>query len=554
MGQVSGRAEIEARLTHVEEVVSGLKQIGGSVDQVATKAGKVESGFKKVAGSLVDVARVGLTAAGVLQAFDIAKGVEQVKQLDASTARWGRSAGISGDILKKSMTEIEARAGTGADRITAVGIALGRATYDGKAAAGAMADLADYALATGENIEDTGGIFEAMRTGLGVTSKFGDELGRVRAIAEDVGTVGGPRALIDTLAGLTPALRTVSAESDAARAKLESFIAVIGKGRSKEQAQGVAGGALAMLQARALDIERLSGQRVLDDQGRVMDPGKQLAWIQANMKKKFGGRKDAMRRAAISEWGAELGTAILNYDANAVSQAAGATGPGFGSDAEDVRATDEYKREQRRVNRDAELRDKAAGPLAAAGDAITETLGPWGTLAAGVLGPKALDWVKTKGLNKLFAKGAAKAAAGAGAAAAEGGATAEAAAAGASGLGLASAAAASTGLAQLYAVSQLGEDRDTMGAKWRNKQAPTIGAELAQQAVKAGDLMPVIGKAGGDKEVIAAMLAMLEARLGELPDKLGRQVSAGIASEFRRAPLVVQQRPNPNTPPAAAGN
>lgn len=93
-----------------------------------------------------------------------------------------------------------------------------------------------------------------------------------------------------------------------------------------------------------------------------------------------------------------------------------------------------------------------------------------------------------------------------------------------------------------------------MGQEWLNKQAPTLGAELAQQAVKAGDLMPVIGKAGGDKEVIAAMLAMLETRLGELPDKLGRQVSAGIASEFRRAPLVVQQRPNPNTPPAAGGN
>lgn len=550
MGQVSGRAEIEARLTHVEEVVSGLKQIGGSVDQVATKAGKVESGFKSVAGSLLGVVRTGLTAAGVLQGIDIAKSVEQAKQLDASTARWGRSAGISGDILKKSMSEVEARSATSADRLTSVGLALGRATYDGKAAAGAMADLADYALATGENIEDTGGAYEALRLGLGVTSKFGDELGRVRAIAEEVGTVGGPRALIDTLAGLTSQLAGVSAESEAARAKLVSFVAVIGKGRSKEQAQQIASEALDMIKARALDIERLSGQRVLDDNGEVIDPAKQLAWIQANMKKKFGGRKDAMRRAAISEWRPALGAAILNFDANAVSQAAGATGPGFGSDAEDVRATDEYKREQRRVNRDASLRDKAGEPLLNAGDTITETLGPWGTLAAGVLGPKAAGYLGGKALG-LFGGGAG--AGGAGAAA--GGATAETAtAAGASGFGLAAGAAVATGLAQLYAVSRLGQPRDAMGQEWLNKQAPTLGAELAQQAVKAGDLMPVIGKAGGDKEVIAAMLAMLETRLGELPDKLGRQVSAGIASEFRRAPLVVQQRPNPNTPPAAGGN
>jgi hypothetical protein len=85
-----------------------------------------------------------------------------------------------------------------------------------------------------------------------------------------------------------------------------------------------------------------------------------------------------------------------------------------------------------------------------------------------------------------------------------------------------------------------------MGADWRKKHAQTLGGELAQQAIQRGDLMPVIGKAGNDKEVIAAMLEKLESTFSTLPEKLASQTAAGIAAELKRAPLkaIIPQDPN----------
>ena len=54
------------------------------------------------------------------------------------------------------------------------------------------------------------------------------------------------------------------------------------------------------------------------------------------------------------------------------------------------------------------------------------------------------------------------------------------------------------------------EDRDQMGAKWRSKQANTIGAELAQQAITAGDVTAVWGKAQGAEQQAALMEALLK--------------------------------------------
>ena len=117
-----------------------------------------------------------------------------------------------------------------------------------------------------------------------------------------------------------------------------------------------------------------------------------------------------------------------------------------------------------------------------------------------------------------------------------------------SGLGLSAAVGVGSLALQGGVLNEIGQDRETMGKDWRSKHAQTLGGELAQQAIQRGDLTPVIGKAGGDKEVIAAMLTTLEGSLDKLPSAMAQQVAAGIAAELKRAPLKAIIPQDPNSP------
>ena len=131
-------------------------------------------------------------------------------------------------------------------------------------------------------------------------------------------------------------------------------------------------------------------------------------------------------------------------------------------------------------------------------------------------------------------------------------------------------AAAATVAGQIYAVSQLGEDSDQTGAKWRSKQANTIGAELAQQAIAAGDVTAVWGKVRGAEQQAALMEALLKKvdqlnatmqgqaalikallkKVDQLNATLQGQANA-YAEAMGRKTIKVTQAPDPN---ASGGN
>jgi hypothetical protein len=119
-------------------------------------------------------------------------------------------------------------------------------------------------------------------------------------------------------------------------------------------------------------------------------------------------------------------------------------------------------------------------------------------------------------------------------------------AAGAGTAALAAGVTASFAAPAIGVLAEVGEDREKMGAKYRSSHAQVLGSELAQQAIQRGDLTPVIGRTGGDKEVLAAVLTSLEGKMDMLNETLKSQVAAGIAAELKRAPLKVQLPQNPN--------
>lgn len=575
MSTVTGRAEIEARLTNLEGVLAGLRQVGKTTEEVATKGTKVSSAFQSAGGVLSGLARSAITVAGVFQAIDLSRATDQFKQLDMTATRFAQASGQGLTDLKSKFAAIEAKTLTSAPALANMAQQLGRATYDGKAAAGAMEDLADYAQATGQQLSDMGGSFLSLNQGLGVTQRFGDELGRIRDIAAQVGTKGGHVALVDTLTALNPQLAQVNTETDQARAKLEALVGVLGKGLKPQQAQQVAGGVLSMLKEKAFDIERATGKQVIDRRtGQLIDPTQTLRELQA-LRARQGGSQQVKEARAVNTYGWDIGMALMRTDFSQVDKIAAAStkqkGLQAGATAEEAarfRQTEAAKREAERLALEQKNRDLGGGTITSFQDWIHGALGPTGMFAAstaatvggavgGTIGMQKL----AAGARSLFSLGASGAETGAGAAAAEGaGAGASSSALGnlgaflMSGAGLMSGAFLGAGAMQVKTLSEIGEDRDTMGARWRAEHASVQGRELAAQAMRAGDLAGVIGKAGGDKETIVAMLQVLESRFAQLDETLRTQVAAGIAAELHRAPIVVRTPQDPNKPTASGAN
>lgn len=95
---------------------------------------------------------------------------------------------------------------------------------------------------------------------------------------------------------------------------------MLGKGLKPEQAKQVGAAALQQLRSRALDIERVTGRRVIDDKGQLVDPTQSLADLKRLADKRHGNNQEAKRRALMADFGQELGLAIMRTDFNEVDQ------------------------------------------------------------------------------------------------------------------------------------------------------------------------------------------------------------------------------------------
>lgn len=528
------RARIVAELTGGSAVASEAAKI----DKALAGVGGVA---RTVGGAVAGMAAETLRAVGVMQTINLAGAVEQAKALDLATARLGQSAGTSGTTLKATFDAVESKTLASSTAMTQFAASLGRVTYDSKGAVASVSVLADEALATGRDLGDELPLAVALR-GMGVDAeRLTGELGRVRDMAESVGTIGGPQALKDTLAGLGPVLAGVSTQTDESRAKLEALVAVLGKGLKPPQAQAVAGAALQAVRSRAMDIERVTGRRVLDDRGNLVDPGKALADIKRLADKRFGKNEEAKRRALMADFGQDLGLAIMRTNFDDVDKlAASSKDKGkTGKEATAFRDSKEGKRIGATLAKDQVQRGLAEKALGIH-DTLVDNLGAGGALAV-ELGAGHLIKPVLGGIGKVVA--------GAGNALASGGGV-----AGMAGVGLMSGAFVGAAALQGKVLTEIGEDRDVMGARYRSEHADIVAQGLANRAVREGDVTGAYKAAGGDAATQQALLTTLEKMLAaqtEGNDLLRNQVAAGIAAELHRQPLKAMLPRDPN---ASGGN
>jgi len=520
------RAEVEIKLSGTDSALSEVRKLDSQLSSLGSGAA---STFRLAGGALLEVAGGALKAGAALQGISLVAAIEESKRLDLATARLGQTAGVAGSRLQATFDAAEKKTLTSSLAQADFARQLARSTYDGGFAADSVSPLADEAIALGRDLGDELPLGVALHN-LGVDAKdLPAELGRIRSIAESLKTVGGPAALKDTLAALGPQLDQVATASDESRARLEALVGLLGKGLKPQQAQAVASQALGLVQSRGLDLERLTGRQIFDEKGQMMDPAQALADYQKIVRRKWGSNTAGMRRALVDKLGPALGSLMASTDFSEVAEISKLQGTGATeAEAEKFRKSKEGQRQAAELEKQQALRG-AGKPFLGIGDWMLENLGVGGSMLASVAGEKALE----AGGGALLAKGGGAGAAGLGLSLGS--------------LGLAGLSAGSLAF-QLKALSEIGEDRDTMGARWRSERAGTIGKELAGQAERAGDLRSVIGRADGDKDAIKAMLEILESRFDRLDDTLKTQVAAGIAAELKRSPMRVTVQANPNAP------
>ena len=331
------RAVIAAELDGVGGVVSGAKKISGALKaaegdakataKAAEKAGD-SAGAVRGLGAEADALRGklspqallggvfgGFVASGISQVMGlISQATDKAQQFGENTSRTARRAGVDLGALRATVKGNETATLQGADAQGDFVNALAKTTYNGKGAMASLRSVGYAATASGRDLAELVPVVASIQDGLNVKGDVGDELQRLGDLAARLKTIGGPQALEDGIAALRPALQQVNIASAGARANLEAFFGVLSQNRKPGAAQGVVSGAIGMIKGRSTDVERTLGRNVIADNGEVMDPLRVMEDLQAHLRRRYKGNAAAQRRAAIAEFGPDLGTAVYATD------------------------------------------------------------------------------------------------------------------------------------------------------------------------------------------------------------------------------------------------
>ena len=368
----------------------------------------------------MSIAAGGVKAAGIFQTIDLGKGVDSVRTLDKITAQLGQTSGLSAGQLKTLFETTEKRGGASAVALAQVAKSIASVTYDSKDAAESVGALADVAQSLGRDVQDEIPLGVALHNA-GIAAKdLPATIGKVVDMAQRLKTVGGPQALLDTVAALDTQLAHVSKSGDGVNRTI-ALIATATKGLSPQKAKEVGAQLLDDLRSNAPAIERTIGRKVLDRNGDLMDPA-QIYSDLAKRRKNIHGSDDEQRRVLINTYGPALGTALQRTsfadvdNLNAAAKDTGAVGAG----AKAYQTTDAGKRDIAAIERLAAERN-LADPFQKVGDAVNQS-SPYASTALG-LGKDAVKvgvggYVAKNGVfNSLKAAGSTLSAVGAGTAA-----------------------------------------------------------------------------------------------------------------------------------------
>lgn len=239
-------------------------------DEVGKAAAKAlapwESGAKKVGGALKgafvgafqDAARL----VTVSNAISLDKAFESARKYRSEIGLLSATAGPVGQ-LRAQIDGISRQKLLREGEVVSAARGLGRITGSSKDALLALGALSDEAAATGETLTEKLPLGAALMNGLGTSAAdVGSELGRVRTLADSLGTSGGLLAAEDRLTAMSGLLSEIGTKTDADRAKLEALALGLGNGLNKEAGKRASAAIIASISGNREQFAAVAGLKI----------------------------------------------------------------------------------------------------------------------------------------------------------------------------------------------------------------------------------------------------------------------------------------------------
>ncbi len=327
-GDIKKDAKITVGVEGAEDVGAAANKAFAPWEQAGARVGNtIKSVGNTIAGlaqtAISDMTRIASAAAGV----NAAQGVASFRALEDQIARLGAASGSGLGQVREQIGAAARQAQLGETAVAAWAKGVGRLTYDYRQGAQQISAFNAEALATGRSAEEMAPLAVALHNTLGLAGDASDELGRMRAMADALGTTGGPAALADRLVAVSGILDTLGHKTAEQRHNIEAMVAGLGKGLSADGQTRVTSRILGDIAKDPRGYERMLGLKkgeLVDEQGHIKDPMRVLELTQAHLLKRGGGNREHARMIAANMLGGdyEAGSALLNADVGAMRAAA----------------------------------------------------------------------------------------------------------------------------------------------------------------------------------------------------------------------------------------
>lgn len=301
-------AKISVGVEGTDEVARSAERALRPWTNAATTAQNAMTGFGRAVGDVVrqttsDIAR-GVTA---FAAFDFSSRIPAVIQYREEVARLSVVTGTSSDELRRKFAAQEAQTLQARQANEEFAKSFGRITYNYRQSADAASALADEALAANRSLGEMAGVGKVIYDATGKISAAPEVLGRIRAQAEKLGTIGGPDALRDQFERMGAVVARLSTQTPEQLGRLTGALGAIGKGLRPEQAAeaqqsifaGIFGDTKATERFLRSAGELKKGESILDSHGQIKDPAAVLAAYQRAWRKEAGSMPEAQRLARM---------------------------------------------------------------------------------------------------------------------------------------------------------------------------------------------------------------------------------------------------------------
>lgn len=322
---MSDRAVIEADLTGVGRVESGAKKItrslkdakaaGADVRGASDEAvGKIDQLVSKLAGARAALTPTtlvggavgaGVTAGLSALASALSKATSAASAFAAATGRTSRLTETSQLRLQQEENRVQQATGIAPEESGAFVEGVQAHGGDPKKAIEAMLQIAKLAKAEGRSMGDYVENFVTLTRGMGLSAEAAaTKLGALSEQAKRLKVIGGPQALIDSLAQLAPTLEDVSKKSPKATQDVEAFFRVlVAKGMAPQKALAAVQAGVGFVKSNAegqYSVKSLLGHETLDQgTGQALQPIEDLLAVERRLRKRYRSetQRESSRRA-----------------------------------------------------------------------------------------------------------------------------------------------------------------------------------------------------------------------------------------------------------------